>query len=152
MYEKTFIKGSDLSLEEELSSIKMNGSVNQIFLENLGPNEVVLGELNDDEKRLVLWSFKKNQEVIGIRQLLRDKEFMFNDQLLKEMVNIAYKFHKAKDRLQQSLCRRFPGYLQFEIREGFMVVMSQKTWDEVREIKKARRLTYKSRINNINSH
>jgi hypothetical protein len=146
MYEPKLTEDSNLSLEEELSVIKLNGSV-ELFLEDAKPNEMILGELNEYEKKLVLWCYKKNEEVLKLREFFKDRDFKFNDILLKEMITIAYNIHRAKDLLQQSLCRRFPGVTKFEIRKGFLVVASDKTPEQIRDIKKNRFYSLKAKFN-----
>lgn len=129
MNKKPFLKSSIRDIDEELAKIDLNTAA--VKLTAPLPGEEVIGELNDFEKRAMIWVMRTCQEMMRISKVLvGNGNFLTNkslfDQYVLEMELAQTRVKILRAKISVSLGERFGADKPHGIRSNFKVVVSNK--------------------------
>ena len=130
MSKKPFLKSSIRDIDEELAEIDLDAVALQ--LDAPLPGEEVIGELNDFEKRAMIWPQLIFEELKKVsRPLMDDRQFLTDDsvfdQYMLETDIMQSKVRLLRAKYFASLTERFGADRPLGIRSNFKVVISKKT-------------------------
>lgn len=131
-----FFKSSIMNIDEELAEIDLNAVV--FHLDAPLPGEEVIGELNDFEKRAMIWPQLLLEEIkevfkiiINDQNIIEDKSAV--DRYVLELAGMKAKLNLLLAKTFASISERFDTGRQLGIRSNFKVVASKKTGEDIRE-------------------
>lgn len=136
---QVFFKGTLKTIHEELEEIDV--SAYQIDLGEVLPGEEIIDEMNEFEKKIVIWIQLTELEIRKFHPETRDDEFYADrrnsDQLMIEMKMIKAKFDYVIHNLARSVWERNKTIANIGFRGNFQIVTNAKQEKETEQMKQA---------------
>lgn len=122
---KKFFENTGRSLDQEVGEIEIQSY--QLRMDPMLPGEEMVGELNDSEKKHLIWISLMEAR---INQTTLNEKEMTNPELIRqynrEMEEALFKIEKSWKFIYKSIAKRFPNK-SLDVRENCKIVVSKES-------------------------
>jgi|WetSurMetagenome_2_1015567.scaffolds.fasta_scaffold00416_12 hypothetical protein len=142
MSKTIFLENLTTDINDQLAAIDVNAYTHVELFQDQLPDDEVIGELNDYEKRLVLWPQILFEEMLEDNRANRNKDERLLDPAVRREIKqqtslIKDRVKYLSEALSLSLITRFGVIPQPVIRSNFKVVFSKETDEDRKKFDKS---------------